>query len=76
MSIIRRAKEILSIIEKTVPDVNVAKNKKEKEEELECVSIEDYSNDAVIRELRQLDINTLTPIEAMNFIYEIKKMLI
>jgi DNA mismatch repair ATPase MutS len=29
--VIRRAKEILSIIEKTVPDVNVAKNTKRKE---------------------------------------------
>jgi len=74
--VIRRAKEILSIIEKTVPDVNVAKNTKRNEEELECVSMEEYSNEAVIKELRQLDINTLTPIEAMNFIYEIKKMLI
>ena len=25
--------------------------------------------------IRELDINTLTPIEAMNFLFEIKKML-
>ena len=39
------------------------------------VSFEDLSKDNIAEELKKLDINTLTPIEAMTKLYELKNML-
>ena len=37
------------------------------------VSLDSISGDEVSRRLRELDINTLTPLEALNLLYELKK---
>ena len=39
------------------------------------MSFGDIINDEIAEKLRKTDINTLTPIEALNLIYELKKML-
>ena len=39
------------------------------------ISLTDSVNDKVIQKLESIDINTLTPIESMNTLFEIKKLL-
>ena len=72
-SIIERAKEILKELESgnssTQPTVVI---KEEPAEQLSLLT----SNDSAIRDkLSSVDINTLTPIEAMNLLYELKNMI-
>jgi len=74
--VIKRAKEVLSVIERSVPDVNVAKNSAAAEQETYAVTLTDISNESIINQLKSVDVNTLTPIEAMNLIYELKKQII
>ena len=72
-SIIRRAKEVLSELEsekgdsRTVPDVS-------RQEDAQ-LSLMTAAQSPVLEKLQATDINTLTPIEAMNLLYELKKML-
>ena len=40
-----------------------------------AISMLDVTNDTVCAEIKATDINTLTPIEAMNLIFEWKKKL-
>ena len=44
-------------------------------EETAAISFEDMSEKEVAEKLRDVDINTLTPLEAINLVYELKKML-
>ena len=73
--VIRRAKEILKSIESG--EAIVEKPKKRVEEEtfdmFTAIGAEDEHE--VAEKLRAIDINTLTPIEAMNVIFELKKKL-
>ena len=39
------------------------------------ISFEDFSEKEVCDKLRECDINTLTPLEAMSFIFDLKKLL-
>ncbi len=71
--IIKKAKDILLKIESEVPSPR-------KEEGAVAVSsanvsFEDMINTKIADTVREVDINTLTPIEALNFIFELKKML-
>ena len=43
-------------------------------EETEQVSMLDLGSQQVAQRLRMVDVNTLTPIEAMNLLYELKQM--
>ncbi len=71
--IIKKAKEILLKIE------SEASAPKKEEAALPIsssnVSFEDMINTKIANTVREVDINTLTPIEALNFIFELKKML-
>lgn len=71
--IIRRAKEVLATVEKTAKALQAPAKETEKDESL--ITFEDCVNDEVIRELRDTDINTLSPYEAMTFLFNIKKKL-
>ena len=71
--IIRRAKEVLATVEKTAKALQAPTKEPEKDESL--ITFEDCVNDEVIRELRDTDINTLSPYEAMTFLFNIKKKL-
>lgn len=69
-SIINRAKEILKELES---GSNVPTVIKEKSEDMQMSLI---SNDnAVVERLSEVDLNTLTPIEAINLLYELKGMI-
>ena len=74
--VIKRAKEILASIEENVsiPDVNT-KKKNAPSMEMDSISIFDVSESQVIDELKNVDINTLSPYEAMSFLFELKKKL-
>jgi len=69
----RRAKEILKTLEsgKTVE----RKSKKVEEEPALSFSFADAAADEIKEKLKNTDVNTLTPIEALNLIYEWKKLL-
>ncbi|OUQ40269.1 DNA mismatch repair protein MutS [Faecalibacterium sp. An121] len=70
-SVTRRAHEVLRRLEASAP--------KNKVEQMDFGTLEDYQSPAVPRELMDkleaLDLETLTPIEALNFLYELKKTL-
>ena len=73
--VIKRAKEILHSIESG--DIKLERPEKRPEEpafDMLSMLSSDEEHD-VAEKLRALDINTLTPIEAMNLIYELKKKL-
>ncbi len=73
--VIRRAKEILSGIESGDTSIHKPVVTTDKEE-FDMLSILSAGEEKEVAEkLRQVDINTLTPIEAMNLIFELKKKL-
>ena len=73
--VIKRAKEILKGIEENDGAV-IHHTSKPVQEEFDMLSMlgADEEREAAAK-LRETDINTLTPIEAMNLIYELKKIL-
>jgi DNA mismatch repair protein MutS len=71
-TVIRRARTILKMLESGVQDkVSV---KPEPEDDMQ-ISMDDLGKNEVTERLRSTDLNTLTPIEAMNLLYELKKEL-
>ena len=66
----KRAKSILKVLEANAPDAHTVM-------QLDFDAVEEINNPAVpselLEKLEQLDVNTLTPIEALNFLYELKK---
>ena len=44
-------------------------------EQSDVITIEDQINDQVIEQLKNVDINTLSPYECMSFLFDIKKRL-
>ena len=73
-TIIRRAKAILKELTLAAPQSDSVKEIAP-EEENNQLSLLAPSNDAIAEKLNKVDINTLTPIEAINLIYELKKLL-
>ncbi|MGN0707156.1 MAG: DNA mismatch repair protein MutS [Faecalibacterium sp.] len=70
-SVIRRAHEVLRALESSAP--------KNKVEQMDFDALQEYASPAVpgemMEKLEALDVETLTPIEALNFLYELKKTL-
>ena len=69
----KRAKDVLSALE----DGTFAPKVKKAVENVDdgLITFENYDEKEVCEKLRACDINTLTPLEAMSFIYELKKIL-
>ena len=74
--VIDRAYEVLSSLEEgqTVSEAQVKTRAKPKEESEQLYFIDEKA-EAIKKRLRGADPNTLTPIEALNLIYELKKLL-
>ena len=74
--VIDRAYEVLSSLEEgqTVSEVKVKTRAKPREESEQLYFIDEKA-EAIKKRLRGADPNTLTPIEALNLIYELKKLL-
>ncbi len=75
--VIKRAREVLATVEessKAVRDaVDAAGSHKKPVADESAISLDDLLNDRLIDELRQVDINTLSPYECMNLLFEWKK---
>ena len=69
----KRAKDILSSLESG--GIQVREKKSETTDDDFALSFDSMSENEVAEKLRAVDINTLTPLEAINLIYELKKML-
>ena len=72
--VVKRAREILVDIESDKPVARVQKREQPVEFDLFAGITESKENE-VADQLRSVDINTLTPIEAMNLLFELKKKL-
>ena len=74
--VVRRAKEILSQIESGAPYERVAKSCKAEEPALPdmLTSLADMEAREAAEKIRRVELDTMTPIEAMNFIFELKKI--
>ena len=75
--VIRRAREVLASIEQSSGDLkltNASRPAKESQED-GMMSIEDCVNDQVIESLKNVDLNTLSPLECMTFLFDLKKRL-
>ena len=70
-TVTRRAHEVLRALEASAPKNNV--------EQMDFDALQEYNSPAVpsevLEKLEALDVETLTPIEALNFLYELKKAL-
>ena len=79
--VIRRAREILASVEKTATAVRAtgseskgaAKEKEQKEDDR--ISLDDCLREQVLEELRNTDLNTLSPFECMQLLFDWKKRL-
>ena len=69
--VISRAKVLLAELESGGPAVPAAPAGQAEEQ----FSLEDLGAQSVAERLRGTDVDTLTPIEAMNLLYELKKLL-
>ena len=72
--VIRRAKEVLVSVEKTAKALS-ASDTQPAEKDDTLISFDDCIQDQVIEELKAIDINTLSPYEAMSFLYGLQKRL-
>ena len=71
---VKRAREILADIETDKPVARTVKKEEPAAFDLFSGITESKENE-VSEKLREADLNTLTPIEAMNLLFELKKML-
>ena len=71
--VIKRAKEVLSSIDKQVGIHGASQKEKSGNDN---VTILDCMNEVVCQQLKDTNIDTLTPIEALNLVYSLKKMLL
>ncbi len=70
--VIKRAKEVLATVELTAKTLSTS-NAEKAEKDDTLISFDDCINDQIIEELRGLDVNTLSPYEAMSFLYNLQK---
>ncbi len=72
--VIKRAREVLASVEKTAKAIK-STDKVEAPVDDTLITMDDFVNDQVIEELRAVDLNTLSPYEAMSFLFSLKKRL-
>ena len=72
-SIIERAKEILAELNAAAPQEHISAPVAAQEDTMQLSLMPD-TDTMVTKKLRAVDVNTLTPIEAMNLLYELKGM--
>ena len=73
--VIKRAKEILAVVESSAKSLTLSGNEEVVEKDDSLITFEDCLEEQIIQELRAVDINTLSPFEAMTFLYDLKKRL-
>ena len=75
--VIKRARDILVAVEKSSGELTTSTAKKDNVQDKDdsLISFDDCIQDQVIEELKAVDINTLSPYEAMTFLYTLQKRL-
>ena len=68
-SVISRAKHCLAELESGAQQSSVGKTEREEAQ----ISFSDFGSNEIIQKLKETSLDTLTPIEAMNLMYELKK---
>ena len=71
-NVVSRARTILKELESGNSDIQP--RKKERQEEQPQMSFLDVGGGQIAQKLRDITIETLTPIEALNILFELKKM--
>ena len=74
--VIKRAREVLAVVERSSKSLTTSEQDgpaEEKDDSL--ITMDDYIHEQVIEELRGMDINTLSPYEAMSFLFNLQKRL-
>ena len=74
VEIVKRAKEILTGLEKGRGEAQPAKSKPGEKDDLSNFSFEDISKDEIYEKLKNININVLSPMEAFNILYELIKL--
>ena len=72
--VVKRAKEVLASVEKTAKAISTSEKTEEVRDD-SIITMDDFVNEQVIEELKAIDINTLSPYEAMSFLFDLKKRL-
>ena len=73
--VIKRAREILSVVEKSAHNLVLTDREALPDENENQITMEDCIEDQIIGELRATDINTMSPLEALTFLFDLKKRL-
>ena len=74
--VIKRAREVLASVEAKSRALSESECKKEEQKaDSDAISLEDCINEQIIDDLRAVDVNTLSPLEAMNFLFGLQKKL-
>ena len=74
--VIKRAKEILATVEESAKNIKLTDREEKKAEKDESlITFEDCLSEQVIEEIRNTDINTLSPYECMTLLFDWKKRL-
>ena len=74
--VIKRAKEVLASVEESAKNIRLTDREEKTEEKDEgLISFDDLVNDQVIEEIKNTDINTLSPYECMTLVFDWKKRL-
>ncbi len=74
--VIKRAKEILSVIERTSKNLRTAEQDEiALQQDEQIITFDTVLQESVIEEIKQIDINTLSPYEAISFLFEIQRKL-
>jgi DNA mismatch repair protein MutS len=75
--VIKRAKEVLAVVEASAADLRTGGEAKARAvvEDDGLITMQDCINDQVIEELKAADLNTLSPLEAMNLLFGLQKRL-
>ncbi len=74
--VIKRAKEILVNVEESAKNISFAQNEETNIKDENLITFEDCISEQVIEEIKNTDINTLSPYECMNLLFDWKKRLI
>ena len=74
--VIKRAKEILAVVERTAQSLKTSdKEMKAVPEDDSIITMDDVVREQVVEELKAIDLNALSPYEAMTLLYNFQKRL-
>ena len=74
--VVKRAKEVLATVEESAKSIRLTdREEKQSIKDESVISFDDCMSDQVIEEIKNTDVNTLSPYECMTLIFDWKKRL-